>query len=95
MIMDGPSSKPKSSPIDVERLDLSFEAFNDPAVRGAFGAIISGGGNGGPGEAAFDDTLNTPRTATSDFNFNFIKSQLEFSQEAPPIIGQKIKFNYW
>lgn len=36
---------------------------------------------------AVDDALNTPLTASSDVNFNFAKSQIELSQEAPPIIA--------
>jgi len=99
MIMDGMSAaQPKSSTVQMEHLDLSYEPFNfssgqlaggDAALggRGGVGAIVVGAS----GESAFDDTLNTPRTATSDFNFNFIKSQMEFSQEAPPIIGMWIQ----
>jgi len=34
-----------------------------------------------------DDALNTPLTTSSDVNFNFVKSQFELGQEAPPIIA--------
>jgi hypothetical protein len=101
MIMDGvsnmvPQSKASSSSaVPVEHLDLSFESYNFSAgqalgetAQGGRGGTAAGGAGGLGGEGAFDDTLNTPRTATSDFNFNFIKTQLDFSQEAPPIIGE-------
>lgn len=91
MIMDGlEGATAQASASLVEQIDLSFGSFS-----------FAGGGHtadqqhhsGKDGMAAIgmilpsDDTLNTPRTATSDVNFNFIKSEIELSQEAPPIIA--------
>ena len=104
MIMEGLANRPSAAQtkttLPVQHLDLSFEPYNFSGQATALGETAQGvggragaaAGAGGPGEAAFDDTLNTPRTATSDFNFNFIKSQLDFSQEAPPIIGERSVF---
>jgi len=73
MIMDGPSSASL-----VEQVDLCFDSYSFAGQTGDL-PIKDG---------VTHDALNTPRTATSDVNFNFVKSQLELSQEAPPIIGK-------
>lgn len=79
MIMDGPSSASL-----VEQVDLCFDSYS---FAGQTGDQPIKDGVTHAGIVPSDDALNTPRTATSDVNFNFVKSQLELSQEAPPIIA--------
>lgn len=84
----------------VEQLDLSFGYHGNQTAGedvdgglledgGAAQLMVAGGGSAsGATSEPVDDTLNTPLTVSSDLNFNFIKSQLDLSQEAPPIIGE-------
>jgi hypothetical protein len=79
-------STPKA-PAPVERIQLvSFDSYNiaNQASDQMESASKERIGIGGQME---QDSLNTPRTATSDVNFSFVRSQMELSQEAPPIIG--------
>lgn len=86
MIMDGPPSASL-----VEQVDLCFDSYS---FAGQTGDQPNKDGVTHGGIVPSDDALNTPRTATSDVNFNFVKSQLELSQEAPPIIGKFVVIIY-
>lgn len=89
MIMDdlknGLAEAPASSFAD-ERVEISFDSFKFNNV----GGLPEGEDPVAPAKDGirFDETLNTPRTATTDGHFSFVRSQLEMTQEAPPIIGE-------
>lgn len=51
-------------------------------------ASVTAGAAAGREEPGFGETLNTPRTANSDGHFSFVRSQIEMTQEALPIIGE-------
>lgn len=95
MIMNGLGSaegaQGPAAPL-VEQVDLSFGPFTfvqSGDERQQRHPEAKNGVTLGPPSS--EDALNTPRTATSDVNFNFIKSQIELCQESPPIVG---KFNH-
>ena len=93
MIMDGLDTLSQVALAD--QLNLSFDVYNPPASS-ATDAVAGPS----PIQSASDsfplprglllddvntDNLNTPVTTSSDVNFNFVSSDLEFSQEAFPI----------
>jgi hypothetical protein len=86
MVMPGVENSPTATPkAPVERIDLvSFDSYN---IGGHAVDQMESACRERLGPMADQDSLNTPRTATSDVNFSFVKSQLDLCQEAPPIIA--------
>lgn len=91
MIMDGVKDGLAEEPVSSfaeERVALSFDSYKFTGGGGGGGVpVASFFCSTGREESGFDETLNTPRTATNDGHFSFVRTQLEMTQEAPPIIA--------